>query len=129
MRLIARDESDMPRIGKAIRDMGYPVAVTFVPYEPTRSIEQNAKLHAVLHDISKQKQWAGTWLDVEDWKRLMVAAWCRANKESARMVPALDGHGFDVIYRRTSKLSVSEMIDLIEFVTWWAVENDVRLAA
>lgn len=107
MRLIARDESDMPRIGRAIRGTGWPVAVTVEPAKSTRSVEQNAKLHAMLHDISRQKQWAGKWLDIEDWKRLMVAAWCRVNKESAILMPAIDGQGFDVIYRRTSKLSVS----------------------
>jgi hypothetical protein len=119
----------MPRIGKAIRDIGFPVAVIAKPYEPTRSLEQNDKLHAMLTDISKQKQWAGQWLTVEKWKRLMMAAWCRSNNESAEILPAIDGHGFDVLYRRTSELSVKEMIEVIEFVQWWAVENDVRLAA
>lgn len=131
MRLIARTADDLPRIGRAIRDMlkAGPVAVLVEAHKSTRSVEQNAKLHAMLSDISKQRQWAGQWLDVEDWKRLMVAAWCRANKQGVRIVPALDGEGFDVIYRRTSKLSVAEMIGLIEFVEWWAAEHDVRLAA
>lgn len=131
MKFVARCAEDMAAIGKAIRTQlaAGPVRVTVEEHKSTRSAEQNAKLHAMLHDIAKQRQWAGQWLDIEDWKRLMVAAWCRANKESARIMPALDGQGFDVIYRRTSKLSVSEMIDLIEFVAWWAAENGVRLAA
>jgi len=130
MKLIVRSPDDMPRIGKAIRNLGtYPLVIEVSEHKSSRSLEQNAKLHAVLQDIAKQKQWAGQWLPVEDWKRLMTAAWCRANKESAQMMPALDGHGFDVIYRRTSKLTVTEMIDLIEFATWWAAENGVRLAA
>lgn len=131
MKFIARRAEDMAAIGRAIREMLAvgPVRVTVEEHKSTRSAEQNAKLHAMLQDISRQRQWAGQWLDVEDWKRLMVAAWCRANKQAVRIVPALDGHGFDVIYKRTSKLSVTEMIDLIEFVQWWAVENGVRLAA
>ncbi len=131
MKAIARTPDDLPRIGRTIREMlaAGPVRVTVEEHKSTRSLEQNAKLHAMLQDISRQRQWAGQWLDVEDWKRLMVAAWCRANKQAARIVPALDGHGFDVIYKRTSKLSVTEMIYLIEFVQWWAVENGVRLAA
>ncbi len=131
MKFVARCAEDMAAIGKAIRAQlaAGPVRVTVEEHKSTRSAEQNAKLHAMLQDISRQRQWAGQWLDVEDWKRLMVAAWCRANKQTVRIVPALDGHGFDVIYKRTSKLSVTEMIDLIEFVQWWAVEHGVRLAA
>lgn len=131
MKFLARIPDDLPRIGKAIRDMlpSGPVRVTVEPHKPNRSAEQNARLHAMLGDIARQRQWGGQWLDIEDWKRLFVSAWCRANKESIRLMPALDGHGMDVIYRRTSKLSVTEMIDLIEFVQWWAAENGVRLAA
>lgn len=92
-----------------------------------RSVEQNAKLHALLHDISTQKQWAGRWLDIEAWKRLMVAAWERANGKPAEFYPALDGAGFDVVYRRTSRMNKNEMIELIEYVTAWAVQNGVEL--
>lgn len=92
-----------------------------------RSTEQNAKLHALLHDIAEQKQWAGQKLDVEAWKRLMTAAWARATGRNAEMYPALDGQGFDVVYRRTSRMSKSEMVELIEYATAWAVENGVRL--
>ena len=93
-----------------------------------RSVEQNAKLHALLSDISKQKQWAGKWLDIEAWKRLMVAAFERASGRGAEFYPALDGQGFDVVYRRTSRMAKQEMIDLIEFATAWAVENGVVLS-
>lgn len=92
-----------------------------------RSLEQNDKLHALLSDIAQQKQWAGQWLDIEDWKRLMTAAWERANNRQARMFPSLDGQGIDVVYRRTSRMGKAEMIELIEYAQAWAVQNDVRL--
>ena len=92
-----------------------------------RSIEQNAKLHALLHEISIQKQWSGKWLDVEAWKRLMVAAWERSEGRPAEFYPALDGSGFDVVYRRTSRFNKNEMIDLIEYATAWAIQNGVKL--
>jgi hypothetical protein len=92
-----------------------------------RTVEQNAKLHAVLHDIQRQKQWAGQWLDIEAWKRLMVAAWERANGKLAEFYPAIDGVGFDVVYQRTSRMNKNEMIELIEYATAWAVENGVKL--
>jgi hypothetical protein len=93
-----------------------------------RSSEQNSKLHAVLHDISRQKQWAGKWLDIEAWKRLMVSAWERAEGRGAEFYPSLDGAGFDVVYRRTSRMNKNEVIELIEFATAWAVQNGVKLS-
>lgn len=92
-----------------------------------RSIEQNSKLHALLHDISSQKKWAGQRLDIEAWKRLLVAAWERSEKRPAEIYPALDGAGFDVVYRRTSRMNKQEMIELIEYATAWAIENGVTL--
>lgn len=91
-----------------------------------RSIESNAKLHACLSDISKQVQWAGSWLDVEAWKRLMVAAWERAEGRTAEFYPAIDGVGFDVVYRRTSRMNKEEMSSLIEYVIVWGNEKGVR---
>lgn len=101
---------------------GYVVEVK----EPTRNSEQNAKLHACLHDISRQLTWHGERMDIEDWKRLLTAAWARAEREPVKLIPALDGQGFDVLYRRTSRMSKSEMAGLIEYVLAWGTEQGVR---
>lgn len=92
-----------------------------------RSSEQNAKFHAVLADIARQKQWAGQWLDVEDWKRLVTAAWIRATGGHIRVFPSIDGQGMDVLYQHTSRLSKRDMVDLIEYVMAWAIGNGVTL--
>ena len=94
-----------------------------------RSSEQNAALHAVIGDIASQKQWANQTLDIETWKRLLVAAWARATGERVSMYPALDGHGIEVLYRKTSRLSKQECSELLEFVSAWAIEQGVRLSA
>lgn len=91
----------------------------------TRSLEQNALLHALLSDISKQVQWAGKKRDVDTWKRLMVAAWCRANNEQVELLPAIDGHGVDIVFKRTSQMSVPELTDLIDFIQSWCAEQGV----
>lgn len=96
--------------------------------EETRSLPQNAKLHALLGEIAKQKEWAGQKWDLEDWKRLLTAAWMRANGQSASIIPAIDGAGFDVLYRHTSQLSKAECSDLLEFVQAWAAQNGVEHA-
>lgn len=61
----------------------------------TRSDRQNRFLHAMLGDIAAQVEWAGKKRDAETWKRLLVAAWCRARREPVELLPALDGVGVD----------------------------------
>lgn len=91
-----------------------------------RSLAENAMLHALLGQIAQQKEWAGKKRDVETWKRLLTAAWMRARGEHIEMLPALDGHGVDIVFRRTSQLTRSECAELIEFVLAWAAEHGVH---
>lgn len=92
-----------------------------------RSSEQNRKLHALIADVARQAEWHGKH-DAEVWKRLFVSAWCRTQGESVTVLPALDGHGVDLVPRRTSKLTKPECADLIEYITAWAVEHGVELS-
>lgn len=59
----------------------------------------------------------------------MVAAFERANSQAPQILPAIDGNGIDMIYRRTHRMSKQEMADLIEYATQWAIDNGVRLPA
>ena len=95
--------------------------------EETRSLAENAMLHALLSQISRQVEWAGKKRDTEVWKRLLTAAWMRARGEHIEMLPALDGCGVDVVFRRTSQLTRSECAELIEFVMAWAADGGVEL--
>ena len=98
-----------------------PLEVTIKPKKTKRSTLQNALLHAVLTDISKQVKHFNNYLDVTVWKRLCMAAWLRENNQKPLMIPALDGHGYDVIFEHTSKLSVSQCAD---FCTWCIAFGD-----
>lgn len=93
--------------------------------EEKRSDKENRLLHAMLTHISRTQEWAGKKRDVETWKRLLVAAWCRAIGDQVEFLPALDGHGIDVVFRRTSQLTRKECADLIEFIFAWGANNDV----
>lgn len=97
--------------------------------EAKRSTAENALLHAMLTHIAKNQSWAGNQHGVETWKRLLVAAWCRARGEQIELLPALDGHGVDIVFRRTSELNVRECAELIEFVYAWGAMNDVQFPA
>ena len=91
-----------------------------------RSDAQNRLLHALLSDISKQKEWAGAKRDVDTWKRLLTAAWLRSRGEPIEMLPALDGNGIDIVFRKTSQLTKAECAELSEFVMAWAAQNGVE---
>jgi hypothetical protein len=43
------------------------------------------------------------------------------------MLPALDGHGVDIVFRRTSQLTKAECAELSEFVMAWAAERGIVL--
>ena len=93
----------------------------------TRSAQQNRLLHALLGDIARQVEWAGRRRDAEVWKRLLTAAWLRARGESVELLPAIDGHGVDVVFRRTSTLTRGECAELCDFIMAWAAEHGVEL--
>lgn len=94
-----------------------------------RSDAQNRLLHACLSEISKQVEWAGAKRDIDTWKRLLTAAWLRARGEPIEMLPALDGHGVDIVFRRTSQLTKAECAELSEFVMAWAAERGIVIHA
>lgn len=93
--------------------------------EKTRDLEINAALHARIGEIADSMTWVGKKWGIEVWKRLLVAAWTRATGESTLILPALDGHGVDVVFRRTSELSQAECRDLLAFIECWQAENEV----
>lgn len=100
---------------------GFVVTVS----EPRRTMAENALLHALIGEVAATHEWAGKKRDVETWKRLMVAAWCRMRGEAMEILPALDGHGVDIVPARTSALSKSECADLITYVQAWQAEHEV----
>ena len=112
---------------KALTMAGHRLVLEYKP--ETRTLAENRMLHALLAQISKQMEWAGKKRDVETWKRLLTAAWCRARGEHVELLPALDGYGVDIVFRRTSQLSKAECAELIEFVMAWAVQNGVKFTA
>lgn len=95
----------------------------------TRSEAANRLLHATIAEIAEQLEWAGKKRTPEVWKRLLVAAWLRARGEHVEILPALDGHGVDIVFERTSQLSRAECSELQEFVFSWGSENGVKFPA
>lgn len=108
--------------------------------EATRTIPQNAKLHAMLYDISRQCQFMGDDMDEEDWKRVMVDAFYRATINDAefrdlwsgcipRTVMNLDGSGVVMLGAQTRKFPKKLMSGMVDFLHAWGSEMDVQWSA
>ena len=60
--------------------------------QSTRTLDQNAKFHAMIDDIAKQMKQAGSTWTQDDWKRLLIDQWAHeTNKKLGRVAPSLDG--------------------------------------
>lgn len=95
---------------------GYHVIVR----EATRTLDQNARMWAMLTDVSEQVAWHGQHLTPEEWKDVFTAALKRQ-----KVVPGLDG-GFVVIGARTSSMTKSDLSDLMELMAAFGAEREVR---
>lgn len=97
--------------------------------EPTRNLDQNAKLWALLADVSRQVEWYGRKLDPESWKHLFTSSLKKMD-----VVPNLDGTGFVAMGLSTSKMTKSEFSGLIELIMAFGTDKgvifgDERMAA
>lgn len=108
------DSLTMRAVAEYIRGLGQPCEVEI--REPTRNTDQNRCLHSALSDLARQAKWHGQSFPAGVWKRLCVASWMRENGHNPMMVPALDGQGFDIVYERTSKLTVKQCSSLTEWI-------------
>lgn len=105
---------------KAMTTAGHRLELVVRPAR--RSSEHNARLHAMLGWLSTHVPWAGEYRSIDHWKRLTVAAWQRAKRESVEMLPALDGKGIDIVYSATREMSGKQIAELIEWIYWWSAE-------
>lgn len=94
--------------------------------DPRRTSPENRLLHALIGELSRKLEWAGAKRSDEVWKRLLVSAWCRANGASVEILPALDGHGVDIVPVRTSRLSKRDCAELIEYVMWFGTDQGIK---
>lgn len=95
---------------------GFAVTVA----EPKRNLEQNARMWAMLADVSAQVEWYGKKLAAEDWKHVFSSS-----LRKLEVVPNLDGTGFVALGLATSRMSVREMRDLIELMFAFGAERGV----
>lgn len=88
--------------------------------EASRTLEQNAKMHAMLDDICAAKP-RGIIQGKDLWKCAMM----RACGHEIAMATSHEGMIFPAGYQ-SSHLSVREMSELLDFMDIWGTENGVR---
>ncbi len=87
---------------------------------PKRSLDQSAKMWAMLTDISVAMP-GGRRMIPEDWKVVMMAAcgW------EVQFLEGLDGRPFPSGFR-SSQMTKAQMADLITFMQAWGDQNGVK---
>lgn len=104
---------------------GWKVAITVKPV--TRSLEQNAKFHAICGDIAKSGlHWAGKQRDAKAWKVLLVSGHSVATGEGHDIVPGLEGE-FINLRESTAAMSVKRGASLIEYALAFCAQNSIQL--
>ena len=106
---------------KASLIAGHRMVVEVKP--ETRSLAQNARLWAMLTDISKQVDWYGRKLTPEEWTHVFTASLTKQD-----VVPGLDG-GFVVLGKSTSSMTKGEMSELQELMQAFGAQQSVRFTA
>lgn len=106
---------------------GAPEGYTVEIREPTRNLEQNALLWALLTEFSRQLLWPVNGkmvsLTPDDWKTILSASFRR---ETQRMTQGIDG-GLVMLGARTSQMSKREFGEFIEFIQSVAVDRGVAI--
>ncbi|MDV1713110.1 recombination protein NinB [Citrobacter freundii] len=95
--------------------------------EMTRTLDQNRKMWPLLKDLSDQVIWFGNKYDSNDWKDLITAMVAKVKKQEQRMAPGLDG-GVVMFGQRTSKMTVRQMVEVIEAIYWFGTQQGVKFS-
>lgn len=92
---------------------------------PVRTLDQNARMWAMLTDLSKQLQWPVdgelVWLDKEDWKHIISAGLTRHQ----RIAKGIDG-GFVILGQSTRKMKKADFADMIELMFAFGAEHGIE---
>lgn len=106
-------------------ELGRSVRVDVSEAKPTRTIDQNSRMWALLTDVSRQVRWPVDGklerLTPDEWKEIFTAALVKGQ----RVAQGIEG-GFVILGTRTSRMSVGDMIDLQELISAFGAEHGVQ---
>jgi hypothetical protein len=111
------------RASHAIETAGHGYKVTV--QEPARTLDQNAKFHALCSDIAKSEaKWAGRRRSATEWKVLLVSGHAVATKEGSEIVPGLEGE-FINLRESTALMSKRRGASLIEYALAFCADQGI----
>jgi hypothetical protein len=110
---------------EAVRAADEGSAVSLGP--KTRSVDQNAKFHAICTDIANSgHKWAGKARDAEAWKVLLVSGHTVATAGEVEIVPGLENE-FVNIRESTARMSVGRAASLITYAIAFCDTHGIHL--
>lgn len=122
-RYIMSHELARQRAIDAVRNApaGYVIEIR----EPTRTLMQNAKFHALCSDAQRSGAvWVGRKMNDSQWKTLFISGHSIATGLGADVVPGLEGE-FVNIRESSALMSVRRGASLIEYTQAWCSNNGV----
>lgn len=96
-----------------------------VVQDKTRTLEQNAMLHPLLTDISKQKLWMGERISMLQWKNIMVSGHAIATGNPSKITVGIEGEVVN-LRESTTAMSTKRFSSLMEYVLAWGAMNGVE---
>jgi NinB protein len=95
--------------------------------EPKRSLDQNAKFHAICTDMAKSgAEWAGKPRTAAEWKVLLVSGHAVATNGASEIVPGLENE-FVNIGESTASMSKKRGSSLIEYTIAFCAMRGIGL--
>lgn len=121
-RLVNQGVRDRAKVAIDAAEEAYIVTIS----EPTRSLELNAKLHAMFGDLAKSGiKWMGKERTAPQWKVLCVSGHAVATGQGVEMIAGLEGEVCNV-REETSKMSNKRASSLVEYILAWGTNNGVE---
>lgn len=103
---------------------GYVVVVQ----PPTRTLEQNARLHVMLTAIAKSGfEWGGRVRDLEELKALFVSGWRRVTHQEEETVPGFDGEPVQ-LRKSTAAMNVQQLTELMDYIESFCAMHEPPIA-
>lgn len=94
----------------------------------TRSLDQNAKLHAMFSDFARSGLFfAGKSRSLDEWKVILISGHSIATGGQGEVIAGIEGE-LICIRESSAGMTVGRMASLIEYVTAYATEKGVQLS-
>lgn len=118
-KIILRGASQRAYAARCLREAPEDAVVSIT--KPTRSNAQNAKLWAMLEDVSRAQVEGRNWT-----RETYKAAFMQLLGHQVKFAEGLDGTGPFPVGFRSSHLNVAQMSDLIEVIYEWGTRHGVE---